>query len=211
MALITKYENQSVFDLLLQNAGAISGLFEFLENNSLSELDIPEGNYVAPEVLNKKVFEYFASKNTEVSIATGGQGVAHGAPVIITLNGAPFGVYDQGTENNILLVDQDDIEIIPTEINVNTIKINVGGNSTFIKGVFIAGGATLPEITIDSDLAGTYTSISDDGSSGSISISINGAEFIAFVSPLLLSDSDTLIVKRMDSTAIGWYKITGTY
>lgn len=126
MGLITKYENQTIFDLLLQNAGAISGLFEFLESNDLTLLDIPEGSYIAPDVLNQKVVDYFTAKNGEVSIVSAGS-VAHGAPVVLTLNGLPFNEYLVGEENDISLIDQDGELITPMEVVDNTIKVNVGG------------------------------------------------------------------------------------
>lgn len=116
MALITKYENQTVFDLLLHNAGAISGLFDFLEANNLTDIDISEGQYLAPEIINQEVVDFFKRINKELSITTGGSGIAHGAPVIVTLNGQPLGIYEQGTENNITLQDEDLNPIIPVSV-----------------------------------------------------------------------------------------------
>lgn len=69
----------------------------------------------------------------------------------------------------------------------------------------------MPQLTIDSDSAGTYTSITDDGASGSITISLNGGAYAAFSNPLVLVATDTLDVKRTVFTASGFYKLTGTY
>lgn len=71
MALINKYEKQSVFDLLLENSGAISGLFEFLKSNHLSELEIPSGEYLLEEVLKKDVVDFFEGINAYNAISTG--------------------------------------------------------------------------------------------------------------------------------------------
>jgi hypothetical protein len=81
----------------------------------------------------------------------------------------------------------------------------------FIKGLFKASSDTMETLTIDADSAGTYTSISDDGSSGSITLSKNGGAFAAFSSPLALVATDTLDVKRTVDTAAGFFKLTGTY
>ena len=81
----------------------------------------------------------------------------------------------------------------------------------FIKGIFAIGSDTMLTLTIDSDTAGTYTSITDDGSSGTITLSKNGGAFGAFLSPLVLASTDTLVVKRTVTTAIGNYKLIGTY
>lgn len=81
----------------------------------------------------------------------------------------------------------------------------------FLKGVFALGNTDMQQIVIDADNAGTFTSITDDGASGSITISVNGGAYSAFSSPLVLAVSDTLDVQRTISTASGFYKLSGTY
>lgn len=81
--------------------------------------------------------------------------------------------------------------------------------SVYIRGDFATGIADLIQITIDSDNAGTYTLQTDDGSSGSITFSVNGGGYAAFSSPFVLNAGDTLDVKRTVTTGQGWYKITG--
>lgn len=88
---------------------------------------------------------------------------------------------------------------------------HVGSNDVFLKGIFLAGVTDLPLLTIDSDSAGTYTSFSDDGGSGTFTIDLNGGGDVSFTFPLVLVDTDTIVVKRTISTSDGWYKITGTY
>jgi hypothetical protein len=83
--------------------------------------------------------------------------------------------------------------------------------STQIKGYWGASVTDLIQLTIDADNAGTYTSITDDGSSGSITLSKNGGAFGAFSNPLVLAVADTLDVKRTISTGVGFFKIVGTY
>lgn len=87
----------------------------------------------------------------------------------------------------------------------------LSSNDIFLKGFFEATVTDMPQLTIDSDTAGTYTSITDDGSSGTITLSVNGGAYAVFSSPLVLSASDTLDVKRTIATATGNYKLTGTF
>jgi len=76
----------------------------------------------------------------------------------------------------------------------------------FAKGVYPSS-----IVTITSNNAGTYTSIADDGASGTITLSINGGSFVAFSSPLVLVATDTIQFKRTLITASGYTEITGTY
>jgi hypothetical protein len=105
--------------------------------------------------------------------------------------------------------------ITPTNVtmvgDVLTIEVPSWSRDIFIKGIFKAGSDTMETLTIDSDSAGTYTSIADDGSSGSITLSKNGGAFAAFSSPLALVATDTLVAKRSTSTNAGFFKLTGTY
>jgi hypothetical protein len=45
--------------------------------------------------------------------------------------------------------------------------------SLFLKGIFAAGNDTMQTITIDADNAGTYTTLTQDGASGTISYTVN--------------------------------------
>jgi hypothetical protein len=104
--------------------------------------------------------------------------------------------------------------VIPNNVSVvgRTITVEVPQpKDIFIKGIFKASSDTMETLTIDADSAGTYTSITDDGSSGSITLSKNGGAFAAFSSPLALVATDTLDVKRTVDTASGFFKLTGTY
>jgi hypothetical protein len=111
---------------------------------------------------------------------------------------------------------------IPAQITDGDEVVQVGSGQTytcigtetkdiFIKGIFASGNDTMESLTIDSDTAGTFTSITDDGASGSITLSKNGGSFVAFSSPLVLASTDTLVVKRTVTSAIGNFKLIGTY
>jgi hypothetical protein len=104
-------------------------------------------------------------------------------------------------------VTPDDVSVVGDTVTVEVPQ----PKDIFIKGLFKASSDTMETLTIDADSAGTYTSISDDGSSGSITLSKNGGAFAAFSSPLALVATDTLTVKRTVDTAAGFFKITGTY
>jgi len=104
--------------------------------------------------------------------------------------------------------------VIPNNVSVvgRTVTVEVPQpKDIFIKGIFKASSDTMETLTIDADSAGTYTSITDDGSSGSITLSKNGGAFAAFSSPLALVATDTLVAKRTVDSAVGFFKLTGTY
>lgn len=52
---ITNIAPQTILDIMLQYGGALSGLFEFMNSNGLKDLNIIEGEYIAPQVLNADV------------------------------------------------------------------------------------------------------------------------------------------------------------
>ena len=84
-------------------------------------------------------------------------------------------------------------------------------SNLFLKGIFAEDQTQLEPITIDSDNAGTYTSLSGDLGSGDFEFSINGGSFIPFQSPFVLSVGDILIVTRTVGTNAGFFKIVGYY
>jgi hypothetical protein len=123
---------------------------------------------------------------------------------------------------NVNGVDEGDVVSVKTiDVNTNIVPSSVGlvGNTltitlpkeVFIKGLFKSGSDTMETLTIDAESAGTFTSITDDGGSGSITLSKNGGSFAAFSSPLVLANTDTLVVKRTTTTSAGFFKLTGTY
>jgi len=56
---IYKRERQTVFDILIQYGGAISGLFEFLNENQLTSIELDEGEYIKPKVINADIVARF--------------------------------------------------------------------------------------------------------------------------------------------------------
>lgn len=84
-------------------------------------------------------------------------------------------------------------------------------SNLFLKGIFAEDQTQLEPITIDSDNAGTYTSLSGDLGSGDFEFSINNGSFIPFQSLFVLSVGDILIVRRTIGTNAGFFKIVGYY
>jgi hypothetical protein len=74
-------------------------------------------------------------------------------------------------------------------------------NNLFLKGIFDAAQTILEPITIDSDNAGTYNTLTGDIGSGSFTFDVNGGGYNAFV----------LTVQRTTGTSDGFYKIIGYY
>jgi hypothetical protein len=90
----------------------------------------------------------------------------------------------------------------------------VDPRSTTIRGLFPAGvdgSDALSIITIVSGMEGTYTSITDDGGSGALSVKVNGVSLLSPFVPFDLEIGDTLQVIRATSTSDGYYEIIGTY
>ena len=69
----------------------------------------------------------------------------------------------------------------------------------------------MPQLVITASNAGTYTAFSFDGSSGSITFSINGGAYATFVNPTILVAGNTIDVDRVVGTTAGYYELTGTY
>jgi hypothetical protein len=78
----------------------------------------------------------------------------------------------------------------------------------FIKGIFAASESQMQSLTIDADNSGTYTTLTQDGGSGTITFEINSTPATL---PFTLSVADVLDVFRTTDTSLGHYKITGTY
>jgi len=81
----------------------------------------------------------------------------------------------------------------------------------FLKGVFAEGDTDMEQLTIDTDSAGTYDTETTDGSSGTITYSVNSGAYETLAAKggsITLADGDTLDVKRTDGTAAGFYKLS---
>jgi hypothetical protein len=65
--------------------------------------------------------------------------------------------------------------------------------------------------TVSTFNAAIYTALTQDGSSGTITVNVNGGGFGSFVNPSNWPDTTTLIVKRTTFSGAGWVEITGTY
>jgi hypothetical protein len=144
-----------------------------------------------------------ASSGQDYFIA--GSGVCDEAT--ITLNGSAFLTIPSGGSENIILQDQSSNPITPDSVVGSTVTVNVP-RDVFIKGLFAAGNDQMEQFTVDADSAGTYTTITDDGSSGTISLEVNGSPATL---PFTLAIGDTLDAERSTFTASGFFKIIGTY
>jgi uncharacterized membrane protein len=102
--------------------------------------------------------------------------------------------------------------ITPLNFDISGRTLNITlPKEVFIKGLFKLGSDTMETLTIDVESAGTFTSTTNDGGSGTITFSKNGGAFALFSSPLVLANTDTLVVKRTTTTSAGFFKLTGTY
>jgi hypothetical protein len=91
---------------------------------------------------------------------------------------------------------------------VGSFRLPSGVKSVFLRGNFAATNDTLINITIDADSAGSYTTLTQDGSSGTITIRINS---VITALPFTLTVGDIVGVTRTSFASAGFYKISGTY
>jgi len=81
--------------------------------------------------------------------------------------------------------------------------------NVFLKALFSINNNEMEELVVDTDNAGTYTSIEDDGLSGLITLNINGTGDNPFVNPTVLEVGDTVVVKREFVDYSGYVKLIG--
>jgi hypothetical protein len=73
-----------------------------------------------------------------------------------------------------------------------------------LKGNFQAGVGVLADYVMTAEDEGTYTTLTDDGASGTVTILINGG---ALVLPYTAVAGDVVSSSRSINTAAGWYKL----
>ena len=102
----------------------------------------------------------------------------------------------------------------PTSVpSMENLVCNPSATDIELKFNWEASADTTDTEIIDAFSAGIYTSIADDGSSGTITLSINGGGFVLFASlnPLTLVATDTVAAFRTDDTSAGSTTLTGTF
>lgn len=75
-----------------------------------------------------------------------------------------------------------------------------------LKFVFAIDNDTTITWTVTDDEAGTYGTYTQDGASGTLTYSLNGAAFAALTGTIVLTVGNTIAVKRSTYTAAGWIK-----
>lgn len=74
-----------------------------------------------------------------------------------------------------------------------------------IKGLFDTSQGSLTSITIDGDNEGTYNVLTDDGSSGTVTVLHNASPIVL---PATLAIGDTLSASRTITTSSGFYRLS---
>jgi hypothetical protein len=172
-----------------------------LEVNGATFLPVPSAALYDISVVN--------SDNTPVGSVSGSDILIGGT--IVEVDGVNEGSVPAETTAEINLIDQSSNPISPTSVtktgNVFDVEINLP-KDTFLKGIFAATNDIMQTITIDADNAGTYTTLTQDGSSGTITFTVNGSPATL---PFTLNIGDTLVATRSLFASLGFYKITGTF
>lgn len=101
-----------------------------------------------------------------------------------------------------------DTEAIPSNVSEDII-ITLPQLAT-IYFAFTAGTDTSALFT-NPDTTLTLTALAQDGASGTITVSVNGGAYAAFVNPTTVNNAQTLQVKRTSTGSAGSVTITGTY
>lgn len=128
--------------------------------------------------------------------------VKSGGALIIVESDATAVVKDQNgntldTEAIPAGASEDIVITLPQAIDVVFNPLAIGNDTS---GLWTNAGTTA-----------TFTSISDDGSSGTITVSVNGGSYAAFSNPTVITNGQTLQVKRTITTGVGTVTVTGTY
>jgi hypothetical protein len=96
-----------------------------------------------------------------------------------------------------------------TTIRTEAIPAAVSENITApipLKFALAAGDDTSITWTVTDDEAGTYGTYTQDGASGTLTYSLNGAAFAALSGAIVLAVADTIAVKRTTFTSAGFIK-----
>jgi beta-glucanase (GH16 family) len=73
-----------------------------------------------------------------------------------------------------------------------------------LKFAWGAGNADTLTFTVTADEAGTYNTYTQDGSSGTITYSLNGAAYASVTGTIVLAIGDTIRLRRTTPTAQGF-------
>lgn len=76
---------------------------------------------------------------------------------------------------------------------------------------YFTAGTDTSTLATNGGTTWTLTAQSQDGASGTITVSDSGAAYGAFVNPTTIANAETIQVKRTTTAAAGWVLITGTY
>lgn len=116
MANININSDQSIFDAVLQSSGAISALFDFMNANGLTSLDIPSGEYLAANVINPEVVNYLAENNPSTVLVT--PQMASVIPIgYVSNSDGTFLIEVPGGDT----VELDDVQVV---VNINGVQAN---------------------------------------------------------------------------------------
>jgi hypothetical protein len=128
---------------------------------------------------------------------------------IFTVNGDDFLQVKSGSGTDVETVNQFDDPLIPTIVGNKLIFTE--DRSIIIDMQFSDDGLETSELLITSYTAGTFTIFTQDGSSGTITYSINGSTPAPLTGTIVLADTNIYKLYRTTPGAIGWVKSEGIY
>ena len=117
----------------------------------------------------------------------------------MSINGTVMNYTPATTSYNQLVLNQVGTQV-GAAIGADWVVINP------IRGNFQANRGVLDTFVVDASSAGVYTGTTNDGGSGTVTITVNG---VAISFPQTLAIGDLINVSRSTTTSIGWYQLNG--
>ncbi len=160
------------------------------------------GNFAAGDTyMNELTIDSVLTAIYTTSLSDSGSGL-----IEYSINGGAYAVFS----NPFKLISGDTLIVRRADATADGF-FTISGfvSDRLISNVFGSGVDTSDTITINTDTQGTYYGLSDDGSSGTVTYSLNGAAYASFPSSVSLVSGDTISFKRMVTTTLGFVKIFG--
>lgn len=126
-----------------------------------------------------------------------------GADATLTLNTSPFLTVASGSNTDISLVDQNDVDITPISVVGSTVKVNIPVDTKSWELQFLNGNANIIVVANTGNIA-TFVSGSGTGI-GTLTMSTDGISYIAISYPFTPISGTTYYFKRSNIAGFGQF------
>lgn len=187
-----------------------------IDPGTSEDIEAPDGNYTLKDEdgLTLSTGSIPSDTSEDITAPNAIANLRNSANTLISINNLR-----SGTTYNVIAPDATavvkdqhgntlDTEAIPSNVSEDII-ITLPQLAT-IYFAFDSGDDTSALFT-NPDTTLTLTALAQDGASGTITVSVNGGSYAAFVNPTTVTNGQTLQVKRTSTGSAGSVTITGTY